>query len=143
MNFAHDLAWLEEHEVAWGIIMALDGLGHVACHTGNFVAARERFGRALRTALACKARPWAHRVAAGVALWLCKTGQPVRAVELLGRIRSDSATERSTHTQWIDPLLAELEKQFAPDEFAAALERGKALDLQKLSDELVTTKLTS
>jgi tetratricopeptide (TPR) repeat protein len=135
-NFAHDLGWFEEHENVSGIVTALDGLGHVACQTGNLVSARDRFGRALRTALACKARPWAHRVAAGIALWLSKTGQPLRAVELLGRIRSDSATERSTHAQRIDPLLAELEKVLPPDELAAALERGKAFDLEALRDEL-------
>ena len=135
-TFAQDLAWFEEHETFWGIVTALDGLGLVACHTGDLIVARERFGRALGVALACKARPSANRVAAGIALWFAKTHQPVRAVELLGRIRSDSATERSTHTQRIDPLLAELEKELRPDDFAAALERGRALDLEKVRDEL-------
>jgi len=142
-NFSHDLALFEERETMWGIVAGFCGLGYVACHTGDVVVARERFGRALTTALACKAQPLANHVATGVALWLAKTNQATRAVELLGRIRSDSATERSTHTQRIDPLLAELEKKLAPDELAAALERGKAFDLEALSDALVQTKLTS
>jgi serine/threonine protein kinase/predicted ATPase len=142
-NFSHDLALFEELETFWGIVPALCGLGYVACHRGDYVVARERFGRALTTALACKAQPLANRVAAGIALSFAKTGQTVRAAELLERIRSDSATERSTHTQRIDPLLAQLEKELPPDELAAVLERGKTFDLEALSDELVQTKLTS
>jgi predicted ATPase len=135
-NFSRDLGWFEESETIWGIVYALTGLGYVACHQGHHDLARERFGRALATALACKAQPMANHTAAGVALLLAKTGQVVRAVECLGRLKSDPATERCTHTQWLDPLLAQLKERLPPDDLAAALERGKTLDLQMIRDEL-------
>jgi hypothetical protein len=135
-HFGHDLAWFEEHQAFWGLITGLDGLGCVASHRGELLVARERFGRALAVALACKANPLANYVAAGVALVVARSGDPARAVELLARARSDSATERRTHSQRIDPLLAELEPSLPPDEFAAALDRGKSLDLDALAEEL-------
>jgi hypothetical protein len=36
----------------------------------------------------------------------------------------------------VDPLLVELEQGLPPEAFAAALERGKAVDLEALRDEL-------
>lgn len=127
--FSQDLAWFEEHEIVTGVVTALDGLGLVACETGDAALAGERLERALSIALSCKAYPLANRVAVSIATLLVRTRRIAAAVEILSRVRSDSATAHHTRIHGVEPLLAKLAIELPPREFEAALERGKGLDL--------------
>ena len=131
------LDWFEPHQVVWGTVQALSGLGYAACDAGDFREARERFAQALQAALAHGAQPLANGAAAGIAHWLKATGKLEFSVEVLARVQRDPATERGTLRQRVEPLLAELRDELDPEVCSRALERGSALDLGALAHSLV------
>jgi predicted ATPase len=117
----------------WGITLALDFLGNLACEQGDFPLARARFSEALRTALAHNLYPFATNIIAGIALVSARTGHPRRAAELLGLTQSHPATERHTLVRRVAPLLEELSSSLSPEVLTAALETGRALVLADIA----------
>jgi predicted ATPase len=113
---------------AWGVALALDLLGYLACQEENFELAQARLTGALDTALSRSLYPFATNVVAGTALWFARSGDPERAIELLSFTQHHPATERHTITRRVAPLFAELEGRVSPESFAQAIERGKKLD---------------
>jgi tetratricopeptide (TPR) repeat protein len=133
-QLSESLSGFESAGQTWGIALALDLLGYVACSEGDFELSRAHFTRALGTAITRKLYPFAANIVAGIALLFARTGEPERAVELLSSTRHHPATERHTLTRRVTPLLAELQGQLPAPVFAAAVERGKALDWAELAE---------
>jgi predicted ATPase/tetratricopeptide (TPR) repeat protein len=127
------LSGFESSGQTWGTALALDLLGYVACHEGDWSAARRHYQRALRTALSFKLYPFAANVVAGMALWLARTGEAERAVELLALTQHHPATERHTLTRRVGPLIAELKRSLDDALFAAAVARGTAMQLEAVA----------
>jgi hypothetical protein len=130
------LSGFEKAGQTWGIALALDLLGYVACLEGDFDVAQALFSRALQTALSRRLYPFATNTVAGIALWFARTGNLERAVELLSLAEHHPATERHTHTHRVAPLFAELQGLLSAQAFALAVERGKGLDWESLRDML-------
>ena len=127
------LSGFESSGQTWGTALALDLLGYVACHERDWSAARRHYQRALRTALSFKLYPFAANVVAGMALWLARTGEAERAVELLALTQNHPATERHTLTRRVGPLIAELKRSLDDALFAAAVARGTAMQLEAIA----------
>jgi predicted ATPase len=127
------LSGFESSGQTWGTALALDLLGYVACHERDWSAARRHYQRALRTALSLKLYPFAANVVAGMALWLARTGEAERAVELLALTQHHPATERHTLTRRVRPLIAELKESLQDALFAAAVARGTAMQLEAIA----------
>jgi len=123
------LAGYEAIRNRWGTVIALDGLGTLACKEGDTTAAEAVLRRALDLALAARGKWLALNVIATLALVRARQGVPLRAVELLARVETHPSTEHSTRTRRIAPLLQELRASLPAAEFNAAFERGRQLEL--------------
>jgi predicted ATPase/DNA-binding CsgD family transcriptional regulator len=109
-----------------------DFLAATDCRSGNYDQART----SLQDALKIEKRRWFPRLMARTlsfaALWLAAMGRPTRAVEVL-------AATLPVLTNWVpvrteaEDLLAELEARLSPDEFAAAMARGKEHAIETLA----------
>ncbi len=125
---SQSLVGFETIQVRWGLVIALDNLGYMECHEGNYREASAHFWRAFDIALTDHTLSLLNNVVAGLALLHLRVDQPRRAAELLGLAKHHPTTERQTHTRRLEPLLFELRGRLAPADLAAALEVGKAID---------------
>ena len=118
---------VEEAGMLFFVPSNLAVLGRVATAQGDFEGARELLLRSLKVAWARK-----HRAAANMALlflaelWAAE-GSPGEAVALLAYREERYQPDR---------VLAELEASMTPEEFAAALERGRGRTLEDVMREL-------
>jgi hypothetical protein len=74
---------------------------------------------------------------AGIAVVWASTGQPQRALLLLGIADHHPALITRTQSGIIDPLLATLRRQLPPDIVEAGLARGRELDLEAVVAEIL------
>jgi len=119
-----------------GILMAYANLGHSAVAQGDPAAALPHYCQGMHVARDIGALPGALDILAGVAGALAQTGQPERAAELLGLARHHPALKSDTEPL-IEPVLARLRSQLAPDVLEAALARGAELDLGQVVGEIL------
>jgi predicted ATPase len=131
--FLESLAVFENLGTTWGIAETSNRLAYLACHEGQNPKARGYFRRAL--AFERQSWPFVIDVVAGIALLLVRIGESQCAAELLAFARHHSATERHTLVRRVEPLLAELVTTLPANELAAALERGKRLDIEALAHD--------
>jgi len=108
----------------------------MACQDGLYPIARDYFKRAL--ARETESWPFVIDCLTGIALLLARTGEPALAAELLGLARQHPATERRTLVSRVEPLLTELAITLPASELAAALERGKVLNIESLANDTLT-----
>jgi non-specific serine/threonine protein kinase len=132
--FHASLAMFERLKIEWAIAVALDGLGHLASDIGDYALSRACFERALRIAWQGRRLPLFIRAAAGWAGLQKNLGARERAVEVLSCLRHHVATERSTQTGRIEPLLAQLSRELAPERFRQASERGSEESPRSLAE---------
>jgi len=131
-HLTESLSGFERAGQNWGLALALDLRGYLACKEGQFEAADELFRRAYSIALSLSLYPFASNIVAGLALVRARTGEPERAVELLTVVQEHVATERHTLTRRVAPLREELLAALGQERFARAEERGKAQRLEAL-----------
>jgi tetratricopeptide (TPR) repeat protein len=130
------LTAFERLRVPWGIAVALDHIGHLACTDGRHADADASFRRALGFALETRMVPLALDILAGIARVRARTNERERAVELLTLVHLHPVTERQTVARRVDPLLLELSTSLPPGAFEAATARGRVLEFEPLWREL-------
>jgi len=115
----------------WGIVVALDNLGAVACEMGEYATACAHYAEALALAQSIHATRMMVEVLAGLGRLAAREGQPTRAVELLAFALGHPAMG-SEAREPAARALADLETQMPRAEFDAAVERGRTLELEAL-----------
>ena len=128
--FIEAAAELERHGATWGIAIACDYLGHLACDEGRLSEAELCFNRAYETARSARLLPLALGALAGLARFQALAGEPEAAVALSTFVSRQTVTEHQTHVRRVEPLLAELARRLPPETFEAALQRGRDLTLE-------------
>jgi tetratricopeptide (TPR) repeat protein len=124
-----------------GILRALAGLGNAALIAGDHVAALRYYRQALGTALEFQSDPFVHGAACrldvvtGWAVVLAGTDGE-RAAELVALARHHLSSTEETRDK-AQKRLEELQGQLAPAAYAAAVERGRARDLEATVRELL------
>lgn len=127
------LAGLETVRVRWALVLVLDNLGYLECRERAFDAAAAHYYRAFSIGLADNTLALVTNVVAGLATLYAEIGQNERAAELLGLAKHHPATESQSQARRIRPLHRELEQRLPAEALAAALRRGAALDLHRLT----------
>jgi tetratricopeptide (TPR) repeat protein len=141
----HEAAWqyLEEslvicREIGYrrGIALNLSNLGHVAAAREDGDAAWRCYRDALSESAEISAVSITLAALAGVARLLVQNRHNKRAAELLGLALHHPSTEVDDK-QGAELPLATLREKLPADQLEAALERGKALDLETVVQELL------
>jgi hypothetical protein len=127
------LVGLETVQVRWALVLVLDNLGYLECREQAFDAAAAHYYRAFSIGIADNTLALVTNVVAGLAGLYAKIGQSERAAELLGLAKHHPATEIQTQARRIGPLHSQLERRLPAEALAAALRRGAALDLHRLT----------
>ncbi|MDQ1301333.1 MAG: hypothetical protein QG637_1254, partial [Chloroflexota bacterium] len=133
--YEQSLAAFERVGTSWtvGPVFVEFGLGQVALATQNWTEARQRFQGVL-AAGRCTVEPVARGIA-GMAEVELGEGHLATAVELLAFLQAWPATPFAVRER-AAALLAELEAEQPPEQFAAAAARGRARDLAEVIAEL-------
>ncbi len=113
----------------------LDSLGVAAYQTGHYTQATQYLDEALKKAIDVGAVMQTLQILVRIARLLAKQEQAEQAVELLGLVLHHPAVFDEVKKD-AGMLLQELEATLAPQVFAAALERGKALDVGAVLETL-------
>ncbi len=116
----------------WNVAHTLCGLASTELKLEEFERAEQCFGEVLRIARDTDATSLALEALCGIARLDTLRGQPIRGAELLGLTVQHPATPADVRQSVLAPLRAQLEATLAPDELAAALDRGKDLDLERV-----------
>jgi predicted ATPase len=130
------LAAFERHGPQWGIAVACEYLGSLACDEGRLSDAKLAFRRGLNAALETQQIALAMNTVAGLARASALAGESERALELLSLLERQGITEYEVRTRFVTPLLAELSSRLPADTFEAALLRGRTLELSVVLREL-------
>jgi hypothetical protein len=118
-----------------GIAICLQNLGYATARIGDLSAALGYFGESLAEASAIGTVPIALNNLPGIAELEMQADAPLRAAELLGLLLSHPA--RDSHMEELArPALLALQDRLPADQLAAALERGRSLDLAEVAREL-------
>ncbi len=119
-----------------GMAVSLANLGDLNSALGDYAAAAPNFLEALKISAEIGAVPRNLGGLAGLAEVLAQTGQPERALELLGVIMDHPALENYTITA-IEQTLTSLRARLTPEKIEAGLARGKALQLESVVAEIL------
>ncbi len=120
----------------WGVVAALNELALIHLTLGEVEEGRGRLYEALRLAHEIGATPRVLNVLVGFAWLHLLDGQPQRGAELAGLVAHHPATDEFTIRGDLEPVRVKLEGALPPAVFAAALERGRTLDLEGVVNEL-------
>jgi hypothetical protein len=104
-------------------------LGRIATRQGDYGAAREHLHASLVEARDVGTVPHWFRVLAAVADLKAETGAGLEAAELLGLLVTNPAQDPEMGIM-TDPVLERLHQLLPAETLAAALERGRALDVE-------------
>jgi tetratricopeptide (TPR) repeat protein len=118
------------------MVSIINNLGHVASAMCDYAAALPCYQEALQIAMNSLAIPRVLESLAGWAGVLASTGQPQRALELLGLALGHPALDDDTKSI-VMQVLAELRVQLPPEEIEQGLKRGQALHLESVAAELL------
>jgi tetratricopeptide (TPR) repeat protein len=124
------IAIFEEIGDRWGIAYSLNNLGFAFCGVEEYQEARKCFHEALKRAIDEQVAPAILYALVGMAALLTNEGKKKQALELITHVLHHPATSHFETKNRAEQLLAELESQLSPQEFAAAQERGKARELE-------------
>jgi tetratricopeptide (TPR) repeat protein len=125
-----------ERELGFDGPAQLNNLGHAYIGLGEDDTAWECLHEALRVSLANRYVLIAMEGLVGVAWLWTKAGQQVQAAELLGLVLGHSALNEEIK-YYAEPVLAMVREALPANELEAALERGKALDLEQVVAEIL------
>jgi predicted ATPase/DNA-binding SARP family transcriptional activator len=109
----------------WQQAICFKNLGRLSLGLGERAAAADHLRRALAAALQSKRIPEVLEVLGRLAQLLAEGGELARAVEALAQPVVDPATPHSARTD-AEALLSRLAVQLAPDDYEAALARGRS-----------------
>ena len=123
-----------------GLASTLNGLGFVASEQADYATAAQHFQQALRIVQDLHFTPLVLWVLLGIGEMLLKTRQIERGVELLGLVEYHPAAEREARLR-ARRCLDRVRAQVPPDEFTAVHLRGQRLDLDHLTETLLTELL--
>jgi tetratricopeptide (TPR) repeat protein len=121
------------------VAINLANLGNAAVALDDDTAAARYYREAMHKAIEIGATPYALDDLVGVAGVMARTGhgeRTVRALELLGLTLHHPAIWGETRSS-IESLLADLQAKLPPDVVEAALQRGRALDLEMTVAEIM------
>jgi tetratricopeptide (TPR) repeat protein len=135
------LSCFEAVRETWGIVLARDGLGYLACRTERHAAARSHLRAALVAALDARLFPYIANILAGVALLHVDTGQTDRALQLLGLVQHHPATERHTLARRVEPTLTRLKGACSERQVTTGLEQGRTLELEAVTQVVIDREL--
>ncbi|MEA3440795.1 MAG: adenylate/guanylate cyclase domain-containing protein [Chloroflexota bacterium] len=150
---AYDQGLYEEarpyYEQAWDIMdgmgdkfgeaLVLSNLGDVYVQMGQYDAAWGYLQQSLRVSCTVQAIPLTlMSLVALVHIWV-RNCEYERGAQLLGLALHHSAWNIEIEND-AQPVLAELREMMSEDELEAALERGKALDLEQVVDEILAAE---
>jgi serine/threonine protein kinase/tetratricopeptide (TPR) repeat protein len=121
----------------YGEAVSLDALGFAYLGLKNYAEALASFRESIKLAWSMNLLLWVMYGLPGIAAICARTDQPQRAAELFALARQHPATWHYSKT-WIIPYLNELQQQLSSENFTAAMERGKALDIQQVVQEILT-----
>jgi predicted ATPase len=124
------LSIFEQLGTTWGVAVALDYLGYLACYEGDEPGAIAQLGRALEVALQAGMLPHAASALAGVARVHFARGAFETACELVAVLRNHPAVERQTLARRVEPLLLELRRN-CPEALERAVKLGETPDLDR------------
>jgi tetratricopeptide (TPR) repeat protein len=114
---------------SWNIAQNLCGLGSVALRLDDIPQAEKSFREVLGIAQKGRASSLALEALSGFARLYRQVGRTTESAELLELVDRHPATAVDVKQNVLKPLRSALEKELAPDHLAAALERGRSLDL--------------
>ena len=134
--FEWTLRIMQDMENPWGIAMSYMGLAKVAMFLKNFTEARQYFGQELEIDLKVGSRRWQTDTILKLAPLLVLQGEHERATELLAHVAQHPATMKVNRDE-AEHRLFELQAELLPDSFAAAVERGRARELDTTVRELI------
>jgi len=119
-----------------GVTSTLSNLGHLHVLMGEYQAAWDYLRDALHESIAIGVVPLTLDALIGVAQLWTEKERYVLAAELLGLALNHPAAEASG-TQAAEPVLAKLREQLPAEQFEAATERGKVLELDAVLANLL------
>jgi len=109
-----------------GIVLALSGLGDVRAALGDYEGARGLLHDAFTLASTIRDTPLTLWILTGIASLLTKEGEKARALELLGLVLNHPATPQESRSK-ANAVLGDLRAGLKPNDYAAAMERGRAM----------------
>lgn len=106
---------------------ALNGLGKLACSTGDYVAAGLHFAEGLRLIAEARFMRLFLDLLASAGDLLLKMGRPAEAAEPLALVYAHPASDHETRTR-AQQLLAAAAAALSPEAYSAAVERVQGVD---------------
>jgi DNA-binding CsgD family transcriptional regulator len=116
--------------------LALNGLGVLACATGDYAAAGHHLAEGLQLVIETRFVRLILAFLASVGDWLIQTGRPAEAAESLALAGDHPASDHETRAR-ARHLLAPVAPILPPGAYAAAVERGRGADPADLALRLV------
>jgi tetratricopeptide (TPR) repeat protein len=132
-HFLQSIELLERTGERWGLCLNTKRLGHCYSEMGEIELAWETYRRAMQLALQHDLPAEMLEILLGLAGLLARQGEPGRAIELASLVLAQSATSMDTRESAMQ-LLGEIECSLPEGEFAAAWQRGRALQLQAVAE---------
>lgn len=139
--FDESLSCFESVRETWGIALARDALGYLACRTGQHAVARAHLREALVAAASARLFPYVANTLAGVALLHLEMGQIERGLELLGLVQHHPATERHTLARRVQPTLDRFADVCSQPQLETGLAQGRTLELERVIEAVIHGEL--
>ncbi len=117
------------------VSICLPSLGYISTRLGQPQAARQYFRQSLPEIQAIGAAPYMINVIVGMAELRLLNGEYAHAAEYLGLAQAYPLRDREREAL-MEPLLATLQTALPANELAAALERGRAMDLNLVIEQI-------
>ncbi len=129
--YQESLAMSQEFGVPWLIALNVGGLGHAAASAGDVTSARSYFRQTLSEAQAIGSPAALLYALVGFARLKAQAGEHMGAAEWLGLALNHPSAETDVLGR-ANALLSDLRAALPAEQLEAALERGKALDLDQV-----------
>ncbi len=139
-HYQQALSIYEPIDNRFGMTMVIHNLGHVMMMMGDTQTALQYYDRSLEMAIEINAIPAALEILAALAAIAKNAGEVGRALDLLGLVYAHSAAPKEALHMFADPTLALLQKGFQAERIESGLARGRALEFEKVVDDILAKK---
>jgi len=139
--FAENLAYSQQVAYPKGTVLALISAGEAAEALEEYPEARQRLSEALKIATESNQIPYLLNALRVTAALLARTGNGERAAEIVLLILDHRAATHETKRQ-ASQLLSQLESELAPETLAAAVDRARISQIEKVVKALVECELS-
>ena len=133
---AQGLRLYQQTDHVYGIVLSYWRLAALATTQKNFAEARNYYRQELEIDVESGNRRWQTNTTLNIGKLLVAQGQKEQAVEIITLILHHPATMQYNR-EIASVMLTELKAELAPDVYVAAIERGKARDLEATARELI------